>query len=204
MRTTALLTSALLCLSACGDPEGDDNPNPDPGTETREAGLGASDRALLWVGPAEFQTQQCSNQPEWSAGIQGLADELSNAYLALGGTPAGAVELLSCSTPGVLSSCEPRNPPMVYAVNGLQYARSVESNNGVENLECVVTTHLDAVITDAGDTMTEVLTRTHTLTGPDCEFFEEVVRQESSNGFGISTCTVTYTSQMTVRDWSPR
>ncbi|HLT30728.1 MAG TPA: hypothetical protein VK013_11845 [Myxococcaceae bacterium] len=197
MRTTALLTSALLCLCACGD----STPNPDGTPENREAGLGPGDKVLLWVESSSYTTDACSNQAEWTAGLEAFNSALSNAYVAFGGNDEGSVDLLRCAVAGDLESCTPRNPPVRYEVNGLEYSRSFEDVSPIEDVDCTLVMNFDVVLTDAGDTIVERATRTHSLTGSDCEAFEELVVSESPNGRGISGCAVTFTSQMAVRKW---
>jgi hypothetical protein len=204
---TTLLTSVLLCLSACGDPEVDGpnpDPDPNPGSEEREAGFGADDKALLWVDSSSYTTDSCSNWSEWSSGLDAFNDALNGAYVAFGGNAEGSVDLLTCSSPGRLSSCMPRNPPVRYEVNGLEYSRSFAETSPIDGFDCSLTTSYEVVLTDAGNAIVERATRTHSLEGPDCADYDAIVVSESSNGHGIDGCVATFTSQMSLRDWSPR
>lgn len=205
MRTTALLTCALLALSACGD-TGDNNPDPDPNpdTGTREAGFGPDDKALVWIESASYTTDSCSDWSEWTSGIDAFNAGLSNVYTAFGGNAEGTVDLLRCSSPGQLATCTPRTPPARYEVNGFEYSRTLEDVVPLEDIDCTMTMRYDIVLTDAGNSIIERMVRTHELIGSDCAAYESYFFDESPNGQGISDCVITFTSQMEVRDWSPR
>lgn len=199
--------SALLCLSACGEP-GTEDPDPNnpgtPGTQAREPGFGPEDKALWWVDSATYATDSCANWAEWTRGLDDFRNVLGNTYVAFGGNAEGSVDLLRCTTPGQLDSCAPRSPPVRYEADGVEYSRSFEEPMPLQDFACTIMLNFDVVLTDAGSSLVERLTRTHTLTGPDCEAFEQTIIEESSNGFGISGCTVTFTSLMSLKDWSPR
>lgn len=188
MLNRLLAAAALLSLAACGDGGGE--------TTDRAPGFKSGERLMISLTGTTFTLgETCTNATDWVASANALAEQLSpgNVAYEINGSVDEA-DLLTCTSPGVITSCTKRNPRVVLAIEEGVLVNRFQESAQPAGTTCSIIYSSTARTEDHGTTFTETLVQEISLDGdPDaCAELDASFATASDNGLGIDGCIMTF------------